>query len=333
MQVVNHHFNPFSTRFRESVQSFQTLPLSRKVAAVALAVFGALMTFYLLCVGGIALFQLSVRWLKTSEGVEKADPVQQVKVKIVQTREERVDELKRIMQLSAEERRREAEKRGYRILTDDNLSGYTGKGYHEDNSYVYQGEFVDGRRHGVGTTIYFDSFGERPLYVYCGEVVNGRHTGNNLHVHVNGEIYEGNTDEEKLRGNGFYSRGIDGFMMSIQGNFEKQDALNESNPYNGKISCSEQSKYCFEGQGIGNIFFCYGFAFKGSGKLTVQSEMQVRCDDGIDTPFDEKWIAFDGNLTATCQFGRIEFKGDGVFIQSDGRREQGKLDLKVPLDL
>jgi len=67
MQTINNYCNPFSSHFRQSVEDYKSLSLPRKVATVAAAIFGAIATPYLLCVGGVALFQLAVKWLKPGE--------------------------------------------------------------------------------------------------------------------------------------------------------------------------------------------------------------------------------------------------------------------------
>jgi len=95
MQTINNYCNPFSSHFRQSVEDYKSLSLPRKVAAVAAAIFGAIATPYLLCVGGVALFQLAVKWLKPGEiaAAEKASNLPQATDQIVLSPEEFIDQL------------------------------------------------------------------------------------------------------------------------------------------------------------------------------------------------------------------------------------------------
>jgi len=95
MQSINNYCNPFSSHFRQSVEDYKSLSLPRKVAAVAAAIFGAIATPYLLCIGGIALFQLAVKWLKPGEiaAADKTSNHTQDTNQIVLSPEEFIDRL------------------------------------------------------------------------------------------------------------------------------------------------------------------------------------------------------------------------------------------------
>ena len=67
INTVYNYFNPNSERSLESADKFHKLTLIKKVAVVAATIFGAVITPFFLCLGGVALFQLSVKWLSHDE--------------------------------------------------------------------------------------------------------------------------------------------------------------------------------------------------------------------------------------------------------------------------
>jgi len=154
MQVVNNYCNPFVNQFRESVQEFRSLSMPKKVATVAAGVFGALATFYLLGAGGVALFQLSVKWLKTGQSVAGEPKAEQIiKGEQVSTREMKINRLKSLIYLSTEERIAKAEREGYQVLSEEDLAGFTGKGFYIEGDEIYQGEVRNGKPDGKGILI------------------------------------------------------------------------------------------------------------------------------------------------------------------------------------
>lgn len=172
---------------------------------MAAGVFGALVTPFLLCSGGFALFQLTVRVLTptairggsdqpTLKTSENGNPISK--------KTERV-ELLRLLNMPADEWQQWAERKGYTRVTNENLiQGYTGKGYLISRiGEWYLGDFVNGVYTGTGTHIFPNQF--HRYSAYHGGFVEGKRSG--FGCLLFGEFegwYEGEFAEGRLSGTG-----------------------------------------------------------------------------------------------------------------------------------
>lgn len=120
------YFNPFSERCSQAWEDFKELSLEKKVIAIAAAVFGAILTPFFLFTGGVALFRLTVEWLKTTASVGEEQSSE-------------VDDPPPATTFKLE-------------VTDEDLrQGFTGEGvYRISDDQAYYGGFLNGQRHGSG---------------------------------------------------------------------------------------------------------------------------------------------------------------------------------------
>ena len=147
MNTISTYFNPFSDQFRQTIEDFNRLSLDKKIAVAASAIFGAISTFYLLGVGGIALFQLSVRWLKNDQGCKGIQVVEPLRITEGQCpAQSQVQKLYWVLVENDSVFESYAEEKGLRWISKWQLeNGYTGKGYHiQSLKYCLGGDFVDG---------------------------------------------------------------------------------------------------------------------------------------------------------------------------------------------
>lgn len=202
MQAIHQYFNPLSFHYLESVQDFRSLSRLKKVIAVAAGIFGALLTPYLLCIGGVALFQLSVKWLKTenTECVHSTDIVVRTKVAL---REDKIAELNQLIRMSIEERERMAVEEGYLVVTQEDIDNrYTGKGFMRfEDGGTYQGEFLEGKFSGTGTHVFLNP--SLHLSCYRGGFLENERSGRGLLLYSEEEgWYEGEFVNDVLLGRG-----------------------------------------------------------------------------------------------------------------------------------
>jgi len=205
LKIANNYLNPFSEHFKHSVEKYHQLSVVKKVAAVAAGVFGALVTPFLLCSGGFALFQLTVRVLMPTAIRGGSDrPTVKVSEGLVQVSNKvGTAELLRLLNMPSDDWQQWAERKGYTRVTNENLiQGYTGKGYLICRiGERYLGDFVNGVFSGTGTHIYLNQFYR--YSVYHGSYVEGKRSG--FGCLLFGEFegwYEGEFAEGRLSGTG-----------------------------------------------------------------------------------------------------------------------------------
>ncbi len=287
MQIINCYCNPFLNHFRESIKDFRSLSLVKKVVAVATTVFGAFFTFYLLGIGGVALFQLSVKWLQTDQCQREEFSI--TTYSSLQRRKKRIAELVRLMHQHPEELRREAGQQGYTILSPENSTKFTGKGFLDLGSEIYKGGYVNGCFHGNG--VYIRPFDDPPS-VYQGNFSNGRISGKGLEAMDDGCWYEGEYD------NAMYTNGT--YRDS------EHRAL-----YSGAL-------HLFNG--ITHIYWDSGDLFAGTGSLSSISTPDFFYGEGKLKLKSGK--TFEGMIKITFEPSGFTFVGTGSMTFEDGSENQ-----------
>ncbi len=212
MQSINSYLNPFSNDFQQSFQHYHSLPLVKKAAAVAAAIFGALATPYLLCLGGFVAFQLAVKWLKSSrDAVQNADENTETLSRTSQTHNVKVDKLRKLFQLSHEERKNKAVEEGFTPLTDP--SNYSGKGFLTYTKETYQGNFKNGRRNGKGL-LYIHNPDGYIKRIYQGDFHHDKISGTGIEVGKEGYWFVGSFKDGMYDGTGIFRNVINSTTMT-----------------------------------------------------------------------------------------------------------------------
>ncbi len=298
MKIINNYCNPFSNQFRQSVTHFHDLSLSRKVAAVAAAVFGALATPFLLCIGGVALFQLAVKWLRPIQnGAANIQANSPTTNKRKETRNAKIEELRGKLALNLEERKREAVEQGYTVIEDP--TGFSGKGFFvaddiEIGGHILQGEFVDGEAHGK--------------LIVCPYLIDPN-------------------EVSSICENGFKNGQPDGTSLSVTKSSWEEVVIKEfstnDRTLNGKISGrNEAAGYYYTGEyktpildGKATIIWDTGERFVGSGKLIYQTF------EGNGKLTLAAGMTFEGNIQIRMDQERFTHSGNGKLTHPDGREE------------
>ena len=86
--------------------------------------------------------------------------------------------------------------------TSDKIPHGKGRKYKDDESYSYEGDFVNGKANGKGTEIISNIDNK---YVYVGDFVNGNFQGKGKIVWSNGNSYEGDFVQSFRSGKGIYT--------------------------------------------------------------------------------------------------------------------------------
>ncbi len=303
MQSINHYCNPSTNHFRQTLQDFQSLNLSKKIVAVAAAVFGALTTPFLLCLGGIALFQLAVKWLKTGSGAmgNVQNPLFAAHPNTA-SRAQRIGELRSMMRLDSSEHLDHAVEQGYTVLSRDNIDGFTGKGFYVQPNRIIQGEFVNGQGKGKGI-IFYAANNRRAHGIYEGDIAE-KPKGRAIEV-TEHTWYEGGFD--RLH-HGKATLRNDRHQATYSGNFS-----------NGMID------------GETSIRWDTGDLFSGNGQLTLLINDYTFEGDGILT--SASGIKFEGRIENMRISGDgFSFSGNGTLTHPDGRNETGQITNWVKVD-
>jgi len=284
VNIVNNYCNPFSDHFRETVQDFHALSRTKKVAAIAAAVFGALLTPYLLCVGGVALFQLTVKWLKTGITGEVESKTIQVKDKTVST-ENKIDRLSRMARIPVDKRELDAIAKGYAIVSENN--NYTGKGFQRiGGNGSYEGDFVNGQWHGHGIYIY-----NWEGNIYDGEFSEGYLTGSGVSLDLTRSIFfEGNFVDCKFHGQGLVRYYRDKITVTCR--------FNEGCP---EGRCTKK----WDGQGKIEVSYTSGIRV---------GETTITLEDG------NRYV---GHFEVDINRPDLTFEGRGIHYHPDGQEEAG----------
>lgn len=301
MQAIDNYFNPFSDHFRESIRNYCTLTLMRKVAAVAAAAFGALLTCYLLGFGGIFFFQLSVKWLQTGEAKagDVGESVQRASIQML-SRRQVIEELERLNRLSPEERIREALEQGYTVLEEGEENGFTGKGLFMAERYSYQGAYVNGEWHGEGVYIVHSQPGES-FGAYRGKFRNNRYSGKGIYF-SQGNWYEGMFANNCYEGRGTYRDELNGITLS--GSYK-------NNMLNGDTRILWDPGDRFEGTGEMRQTVD-GNAFEGRGVLLLESGTKIR-----------------GTFVITFNETESVYHASGAIILQDGKTHWGRFEGSI----
>ncbi len=294
LNTINHHINPFSNHFRQSVEDFRSLSLCKKIAAVAAAVFGAVATFYLLGIGGVATFQLAVKWLQTHKaGVQDADGSSETALN--KARNQKVSELRRMLQLNHEGRKRKAVEQGFTVITDS--TGFSGEGFLQGGRITYQGDYVDGHLQGKATIFYPNLYSDTSRKIYQGDMENDLKHGKGMvatdHWWIEGEYVNG-----FLNGKGTLRSDLDAFTCS--GDFVDG-----------------------EPDGDVNILWDSGGRYTGSGKLTFVEVDPSFIGNGTLTSISG--MKFEGDIQIRIYNDRFTYSGNGKLTHSDGRQETGQI--------
>ncbi len=276
MNTINHHINPFSDHFHQSLQDFKSLSLSKKVSAVAAAILGALVTPYLLCIGAIATFQLAVKWLKPGDCLKEntQNNISGIN-RHVNRRAQQIAELERLLHLTPDERLENAVAQGYRNLTPEISSGFSGMGFQINGYRTYQGKFVDGQQQGHGIMF---STGYRGItrFIYKGEMADNNKNGHGLEVSADRSWYEGEFVKNYYQGKGTFR--LEKESVTFTGNFKRGYP-------DGDVKITWDCGDRFEGTGKLTKDF-NRYQFKGHGILTtstgesVQDPLTITFDDG-----------------------------------------------------
>lgn len=165
--VINNFFNPFSNHFQNSISEYQTLPKYRKALAVITGIIGGILTPFFLCSGSIALFQLSVKWMKNGED-SNADKVNQAAISscVFSQNDERDPPQD--------------------IYDEDTIGNFSGTALLNFlNADLYEGDFIDGKMHGKGKFTFANG------NVYEGNFIDGKIFGTVKFTFPNGDVYKG----------------------------------------------------------------------------------------------------------------------------------------------
>ncbi len=300
MNAINHYINPLSDHFRQSIEDFRSLSLCKKIAAVAAAVFGTIATFYLLGIGGVATFQLAVKWLRTSDKtVQTASTSTETHTKPIQTRDKKVSKLREMLDLSLEQMKRNAIEEGFTEVTlNDLLSRFTGQGWSYDDDFFTQGEYRDGNLIGKVTSYKLNEL-NACLTVYQGSTNTiGQQNG----IEVGKEHwYEGEFQRE-------------GTYVMRHGKGTLRDEGRRMT-YSGKFNNDRH-------EGEAKIIWDSGERFKGTASLISHSPNEFRGDGTFISKTGE---IFEGKITISSDRDEVNFSGRGTHRRPDGSEETGQI--------
>lgn len=210
MNISFSYINPFSKEFRESMDDFKLLSVDKKVIVVASSIFGAMMTFFLLGLGGVALFQLTVKWLKSEGGSERQiDSCLSAPTfgKASSMQEERAQRLYEILVEDDLAFESYVVAQGYSRLSNRVIQeGYTGRGYciHATKS-CRAGNFVGGMLEGNGIEKFRSEQTVIVNHIYEGNFLGGVPHGKGFFAYLNDRAwYQGDVSNGARSGRGTY---------------------------------------------------------------------------------------------------------------------------------